>query len=427
MVTRPGRRSALAVVVASAVMVGLITLRPSNSFFVTPTFCLVCGPLGGVDFALNIALFVPIGLGLRWLTRSWKTTTIIGGAMTLAIESLQWRLIPGRDASLGDLLANGAGTMLGAWLAVELVRWLNATDAVARRLAGAFATITAAVIVGSGLLLLPVPARSVQYVQWTPVRPNMDPFKGRLLTVELNGRTIHAGDALPAPLILDSSHRSLSIRAILHPAIPPSRRQSIIVRTANELEEGFFLAQRGENAVFRSDVTATRLKLRPILLSAEGGFAVSNESDGGKAAWLTVVAHSNRRSMVMSTNEGGTVISAVMLPRTAGLGWALLLPWDVALTPSWWPANALWIGVLLLPLTFFVIRSYRADVEAHRRVAWWPMALVLGSLTIAPFALGLSALRWEEWAGVVAGVLAARSLERWTAVRAATLPDSPAA
>jgi hypothetical protein len=198
MVNRPGRGPASATVAVSLAIIAFFTLRPAVSPTGLPALCIICGPLGGVDFVLNTVLFVPLGAGLFWLTGRWKTCAIIGAATTLVIETLQWRVIPGRDASLGDLLANTIGTMLGAWLAVEGIGWLNATRSGSRRLAGVSGLVVSAVVVGSSWLVQPVQVRYPQWVQWKPVRRNMEPFQGQLSSVEFNGATLRPAQILRA-------------------------------------------------------------------------------------------------------------------------------------------------------------------------------------------------------------------------------------
>ena len=71
-------------------------------------WCFTCGSQWGVDFLLNIALFVPLGLALRIAGIGWRTATLAVVGTTLAIEAIQL-LIPGRITSTGDLLSNSIG------------------------------------------------------------------------------------------------------------------------------------------------------------------------------------------------------------------------------------------------------------------------------------------------------------------------------
>ena len=418
MVTQPRRGPATALVVASFALIAFMTLRPVETLIATPTFCIFCGSLGGVDFALNVVLFVPLGLGLRWAVERWKAAVVIGAVTTLVIETVQWRIIPGRDASPGDLVANTLGTMLGAWIAVEGIRWLNASSLAARRYAGVFGISVAAVFLASAWLLQPVRPRYQQWVQWIPRRPNTDQFRGRLLAVELNDKPIHPTQILPAAQTFDTLSRNLTVRARIGAPTPPTGRQAIIVRIANEQDEGFFLAQWEDAAVFRSHLAAVRLKLRPILVGLENALPVSITGTAGSTGEFTIVAISSPRDMVVSRQEiEESSEMTVTLRRTVGLAWALFLPWDVAIGPRWWVVNAFWLGALVLPVSFFTVRSGgAAKVDSARGFAWWPLPLVLGTLAAVPVT-GLSALGIREWAGVLAGVLGGLMLERSTVSR----------
>lgn len=83
-------------------------------------------PLGRrlvADVALNVAIFIPIGWGLRraaWrLDRAPRTlvlgAVILAAAFSLAMEAVQvW--LPNRYSSLADVLANTIGAAVGAWM-----------------------------------------------------------------------------------------------------------------------------------------------------------------------------------------------------------------------------------------------------------------------------------------------------------------------
>ena len=417
MVTHPRRGPAALLVAAALVLVVYMTLRPTRMQVLTPTFCIVCGDLGGVDFALNVILFVPLGIGLRWTLGRWVPAAIIGAITTLVIETLQWRLIPGRDASLGDLVANTLGTMLGAWLATEVFHWLNATSRSARRYATTCGILAVMVVSVSAWVLQPLVPRYPQWVQWTPLRSNTEPFQGRLLAVDLNGSAIHPAERFEAKRAFDTLTRSLSVRARIGApgSSRPTRRQAIIVRIANDWEEGFSLAQLGETAAFRTHIAAVKLKLRPILVGLDHTFPGSGSA--GTAAALTIEGTSTPRAIMVRRQlpEGET---AVAVPRTVGLAWALFLPWDIALNPQWWVANAFWLGALVLPVSFLTVRSaVRAEADPGPGIIWWPLPLVLATLAATP-ATGLSALGIGEWVGVLAGISAGWMLERWTATPA---------
>src|SRR5688572_12945179 len=72
------------------------------------------------DLAVNVAMFVPIGWGLRRAGRgvprmSSLAVVLVAAAFSLAMETVQaW--LPNRYSSLADVLANALGAGVGAWL-----------------------------------------------------------------------------------------------------------------------------------------------------------------------------------------------------------------------------------------------------------------------------------------------------------------------
>jgi len=418
MVRQPGRRVALALTAAALAFIAFMTLGQVEEGRAFPASCIFCGQLGGVDFTLNVVLFVPFGLGLMWLTGNWRRSTVIGAVTTLFIETLQWRLIPGRDASLGDLLANSMGTVIGAWLAVAGLRWLNATRMDARRLAAVASMLTVTAVAVSAWLLLPTQTRRQQWVQWTPRRRALDVFQGRLQAVSLNGIETRPTEILEASRTLDMETRALSVRAKVRGPVPPTRRRAIVVRIANEREEGFYLAQWRESVVFRAHLTAAGLKLRPLLVRLDSAFSSSATGTNDESNQLTIEAVSSPRAILVRRESGAGGTTLTTLHRTIGLAWALFLPWDIALSPSWWTANAGWLAVLILPVSFFSIRAARRPPEEPVSiVSWWSMVIVVASLAGIPVAMGLSSLGPGEWAGVALGIVGALMIERWSAAR----------
>ncbi|MGH7318994.1 MAG: VanZ family protein, partial [Candidatus Rokuibacteriota bacterium] len=79
-----------------------------------PFFCLLCGEHGLADWILNVALFVPLGVGLVIAGLRPATAVGIGLATTIGVEALQVNVVAGRDTSLSDILSNTLGTLVGA-------------------------------------------------------------------------------------------------------------------------------------------------------------------------------------------------------------------------------------------------------------------------------------------------------------------------
>ncbi|MFJ6653886.1 VanZ family protein [Microbacterium sp. NPDC091313] len=79
---------------------------------------------GWVEFALNIALFVPLGLLVTMLFRRVWLGVVTALLLSVAAEAVQ-EFLPGRLASLRDVLANVVGAAIGAFIAWIILRRLR--------------------------------------------------------------------------------------------------------------------------------------------------------------------------------------------------------------------------------------------------------------------------------------------------------------
>ena len=407
MVSQPSRFAAAALLVPATAFIALMTLRPAAGPTIPlPFACIFCGTLGGVDFLLNTVLFVPFGLAIYWLLGSKRATVAAGFAFTLVIEALQWQFIPGRDASLGDLVANTLGTVVGVMLAVLGSAGLYAIGRRARILAASFAVFGSLVIVVTGWLLQPAGVRHALAVQWKASRPNMDDFAGDVRKALVNGTRIYPFQWIGPREFLEPGSLTVSVEADISRGAAPTARQSIIVRLANRFEEGFLLGQWKDAVIVRSHQVAEKLRFRSLLVGFDGVLEAE-----GTADYITMKATSNPRAISLLLTEGREA-TRLDVRRSVGLGWTLILPWDVAVTPRWWVANAAWLAALLLPVGFFTFRSGRHRNGAGVVVASWPLLLTVGTLLITSRVFGLSSPGIGEWIGVIAGIVAGGTLEK---------------
>lgn len=76
-----------------------------------------------VEAAANVLLFVPLGVIVALLlpTRRWWLAVVCGGLTSAAIETVQYLALNQRQASLGDVLNNTLGALLGA-AAIRIIR-----------------------------------------------------------------------------------------------------------------------------------------------------------------------------------------------------------------------------------------------------------------------------------------------------------------
>ena len=169
----------------------LTTGRSTGTPRIDP-WCLACGDAGVTNLLLNIVLFLPLGLGLA--LGGWPRwgAVLFGFGLSLLVETLQLTILPGRFATLADLLSNTAGAWLGFELTLRALRGErpSRTSLVLR----GFLVWVAALVVPAvaGLAFRPSPGAGPVpwFGQWANVLEGMDPFGGTVVDVRLNGTPI---------------------------------------------------------------------------------------------------------------------------------------------------------------------------------------------------------------------------------------------
>lgn len=413
------RLSGSLIVAAVLAIIAAITLRPSTVGEGLPFFCIACGSLGGVDLVLNMFLFIPLGVGLRVLLGNTSRAVFIAFLATLAIEALQWRVVSGRDAAFGDIIANTVGAWLGALVPAAIPSLWKARGAQAMRYAVWSSVLAAMLAVAVAYLLLPGHLRASYRVQWMALRANQDPFAGTLHAASLNSVTLRPVGVVTPDLLRDT----IDLRAVVIGGNATSQRAEIL-RIATIGGEALLLGQRGDALVFRVATNANRFRFRSPLVGLHGQFPLNPPGELRLAA-TTIEGRSAPAFLNLTANRGAAT-NSVTLRRTVGLGWTLILPWETAIGPSWWPVRILWLAAMMLPVSFFAARALLNGHDAIRpRFAWWPVVIVIVALLVPPVVMGLSSLDAAEWSGVALGVAAGIGVARVAGI-GSDLARSPA-
>jgi hypothetical protein len=413
----PARRwtrwSPTAVVLAAIVFA---TLRPSPPPATPlPMFCLVCGELGGVDVALNIILFIPLGAALAWSGMRWHRAVLVSVAVSLGIESLQFTIVPGRDASLGDLLTNSIGGCLGAGLMRNWKAWLLPPTRAAGALALGAAAAMIAVLLASAALLQPAIPYMDTFGQWAPRQPRFAPFTGSVHDVTVNGMHVPYAlvperDRFLAPFQAGTPHISTEVTTG-----QPTERLSAIARGANSLFELFLIGQDGTALIFRTRLEASDWALRQPSIALDDALPTAGVRailEGGLTSdgWYARVR-----------DDRGTRERRV--PFAVSLGWSFLMPFDRPLGRDYRWLSALWLIGLAFPAAYWsALAALRRPTGSSNgtgtgiasRGPWlWmvvsPLAIFVG-LTLVPRVVHFQAAHWSEWLATLGGALAG-----WTA------------
>lgn len=377
-------------------VIAVLTLSPSGDRIAPHSrLCLVCGDYGTLDVLQNVAMFGPFGLALARALGpgAWRplVALLAGLACSAAVEVAQLTVIPGRDATLSDVIANGGGAALGAWLWVRRALLLAPGPTAAGRLAVAAVAAFVVVTGGSAWLLRP----SVRPDRWYgQIRPRLGTTD--LFTAPVRDARLGDSALVPWKLPFDTVARARLARDTISLAVTAGtegalRRLSPIVRVVDSTRhEVTALFQRADAVGYTVRPRSQDVLLRGVQLRIPGVFGREGEVrlSGGRAGhhvWLVAEAAGARRERHVAL--------------APSMGWSLVLPWDEALDGAWWK-DALWLAALALPWGYWAARARRRG----------PQLAAGGVVLLASLAGGAMLARLAlpplgAWLGLLAGAV----------------------
>ena len=415
----PSRQASAALLLGAVGVIAMATLAPAggvSAAHVPPAWCLVCGPAWLADAVANVALFLPLGAAVyigRWGVR---TAWLVGLAVSLAVELVQWSgLLGSRSPAVADVATNSTGALVG-WLTMYMaraVRW--SAGASAYRLANAWGTMVLLVLGGTSLLVQPAaPWNAAANTVTRPSRFSYSPafgyFGGEISAVSFNGQPIpHPGYGplvREAVTLGDTFHLELRLRR-LEPTM--TRRSIVFVHAAGDSTPVLMLAQHGSRVEVRQKINAEASGFTPLVLVHETG------------AWspdvpVRIVATLSSRTMAITTWRNGHAASSEW-SLTPLVGWAL---WQSVIGPGHGGARLVhggWIVVLFLPLGWLVTgtRVGRPVIGIDGSLLW-PATMAL-ALLLLPAAFGTHPTRLVDWLLVIGAYGTGALLRRDNAAR----------
>jgi hypothetical protein len=401
------RRLAYPVAIVGLLSIGAATLVPlprqAAASGATPVWCLVCGEYGGVDVVINLLLFIPAGLGLGLLGRSVSNAALIGFAISLIVETLQLTVIPGRDASLSDLLTNTMGAAMGAAIGLRSALFLNPNPRQAVRLAFLAGSVWIGIQSGSALLLQPWVPTAPLRAAWARIRPGHPPFDGQVKSAWVSGAAV-LHDSVPADRELRHRLNRRDIRLTLDLV---SGKNPLDWSPLFELRapQGSVLAVdgAGRDLAFQAPARSFDLRLRRPTLRLSGALP----REAGRSFQ---VAAGEQGGVLWATWEVQNVRHRSSQALSPSLGWSLVIPFDYGYGPGVHLLTGLWVAGLLLPLGYWSGRSGRGGVGIAAALG----ALLATSLGLIPLLAGYPPVHWSEWLAGAAGLSAG-----WVSHRAA--------
>ena len=372
----------------------------------TPLLCLVCGDQGGADVAVNLVLFIPlaIGLGLRGL--AWKRAVLGCFLLSFLVELLQFHLVPGRDASLSDVLTNTTGAAIGAAIGITAPRWVVPTPARAIALLAAASIFVLGLLGAWAWLLMPAMPPGSLLSRWAHEAPGGDVFEGRVRTVRLDRRPMPSNGPPPDSAALRSELAAgrFDLEADVISGRPVRDRLWIYMfRTPSG--GALTLSQLRRQAVVAVPARGLEYRLHPAVLTLGEAFP----EDPGVPVHLEASASSRR--FRLSSVFGGRE-RTLELSMSPAFGWIQFIPFELAAGNDIRWVNGALLLLLWLPLAYWAAWS-RRRAQAASVVAGCAV-LALGVL---PAASGFPPVHWSEWLAALSGAIAGWAAQRLVAAR----------
>lgn len=353
-----------------------------------------------MDIVLNILLFIPLGVGLRLsgLPR-WKAFGI-AVLTTLAVESLQYAAIAGREASLSDLLTNSIGGWLGISLGHHWRRLFLPPPPQARRLAWAGMAIWLGIETVSAALLSVSLPQTTYFGMWAPQLGEFDAFRGTVLTATLDGERLpgtRLGESRKVRSQLQRDRFEVEVTAI---GDASEYWLAPIVGVFDDQErEILFLGQWGRDLIFR-----VRMRVRDFRL-INPAIKLTDVLSTTPGKLLRIRAGLDRGRLFLDlVRDGQEFRRELALSPNWAWSFVLLYPNRYVFGPEVHFLTALWIAGLLIPVGYWV---QRGATTGHER--WKAGALLAGvvglGLGAIPLATGLAAVHWSEWVAAAAGMI----------------------
>ena len=344
--------------------------------------CLECGTYGLSDAIGNVALFVPLALGLRCSGVSGRMTVALALLLSVCIELAQL-FLPGRESALGDIVANTTGAVVVALL----WRWWPERRSGPRGVAAAVASLF--LVVGIGWALRPSFPHTVYYGQWTAQLGQYESYRGKVLSASIGGL------ALPSWRLEDSravrerlaEGEALEVRGI---AGPRTERLAPLFSIADSAGRSVLLVGPDrDDLVLQLGTRAIDLRLNQPDLRWRGAMAAARAGDS-----LVVVV---RRS------SGGYCLELNGRER-CGLGFSIGRAWALVQFPPHLPPAAqtaldcVFMALLGLPVGLLLRRDAIGTVTAVTAV---------GGVAVLPSLVGLSPTPAHQVAALALGLGAA--------------------
>lgn len=409
MFSKRRRRRILPALAVASVIAGIL-LVTLDRFELPPPgvqlweWCFMCGREWGIDFVLNIALFIPLGLVLR-LARVPRFQMLLGiTATTFVIEVLQL-VVPGRITSIDDLISNTIGGILGYALAGHLrtIAVPSAGQTVVAILAAG--TLVLAALWGTLWLFAPAPTSHPYWGQFSPELGQFGRFEGTVIEASVGDEPLRNGRLPNTDAVRELLKRdSVTVHALVRGGRNSHRLAPVVSIFDGQHNEVMLVGRSGGRSLtFRLRSRASRLGLRTPEVTTWNAFPPA--ANGGDTNVVRLRGTVNRYAISASAQiDTGWVDRTIHFRPTHG--WAYLVPFENLFTKRAPDFTTIWLAILFAPLGYYAVITVvrrRRVIERILAVLWVATVAFL-ALVALPLAAGLSTGDGAEWRGTAFGV-----------------------
>jgi hypothetical protein len=391
-------------------LIARLTLKPLGGPLPSGfNWCVLCGSFGLADFLLNVALFVPLGWGLRTAGfRRWPIY-LFGFLLAGTIETLQDFVVSGRESGLNDIIANPLGGIVGVWLADHMRLLFLPDPKTSRRLALGAAGAWLGLATILPWLMGPSLPRAQYWEQVAADLPKLGTYRGQILSATYNDQPFQNGrlsDSASAAMRTEFLHGRARVNVVTIPAPNVGGHVAPIVGVFDGArEEIFMVACAGNDLAFGVRTHLDDLRLHSPTHRLHGVIQCdASDPAPGVADTVRIHAEVDHVGLKLTAERAGRVASS---RPDAGVWQA----WRTLISDSYgrqapfarW-VTALWVVIWLAPLGYWLGRA----AWPPSRIAGVAAVTLLGSLVGLPALWGspfAPALIWlVAVAGLVAGI-----------------------
>jgi hypothetical protein len=378
---------------ATALIILFFTLVPGTADTVYPEgFCVYCGERAGADAILNVFMFGPFGMALA--LRQWRFGHAVLLAMSFSsvIEFTQL-FIPGRDANLGDILANTVGAGLAVYLVRTARHWMLPRAHVQGQFSFAAGFFAVGTILTGAYLTGPALPRSTYFGQWTPNLQHLEWYRGRVLSASIGNVPLPSQQLADSRTVRDLllAGTPLSLEVVAGPR--PQYLGSLFSIADGSKREVILVGVERDDLVVRYRTRSVAARLDQPAFRLDNAFGDVTVGDT-----VHVTAWREGRGYCVRVNTS----RFCPVGFTAGRSRSVFLSTERLPTPWQQVLDALWMALLMMPLGFWTRKRWESMV---------PLGIAFAALAVVPATSGLLAPPAGEWVGALLGLGAGIALQ----------------